>query len=181
MSIKIDSMGATTFTSNLVGVLRTNPDPTNFAVSCSQVQNFINNFLFYLHLNRATSIIGTWSNVLTNQIRSPVASSTNIRGSVINLGSATTTVKVLSNTLNIDSNYTTILSGISNMSRFQAGYVTLPTGTTLFTPPNFIGGGATSFHMGGTTSGITGYGGISSSRFNLGTTNEQEVNWIYFI
>jgi hypothetical protein len=180
MSVKIDNMGATTFTGPVSGVLRSNPDTSSFAVSCSQVVS-ISTFLIPLIFNGLISFTGIWSNVLTNLVKTQNPSSTNIRGSVINIGGASTTVSVLGNTLNTSATYPTILSGISNMGRFQAGYVTLPIGTTLITPPNLITGGSTSVHTTGTINGVCGYGGVNASGFNLITTVAQPVNWIYFL
>lgn len=182
MSVKIDNMEGTTFNTNTTTVIRTtNPDLTDLASTCSQVKNFIATFFFPLTLNANTSITGTWSNILTNLVKTASSASSNIRGSVLNFGGASTPVSILSNTLNIDPDFTTIVSGFANMSRFQAGYVTLPIGNSLITPPNVISGGATTLITTGTTNGISGYGGVGASGFTLRTTVAQEVFWLYFV
>jgi len=181
MSVKIDNMGATTFNTDVTGVIRSSPDNSSFAVVCINVRNFLTAFTFPLTFNMGTTIVGTWSNVLTNLIKTANTSATNIRGSVLNIGGASTTVNVLGNTLNINNEFTTILSGVSNMGRFQAGYVTLAVGSTQYIPPNIVSGGSTSVHTTGTSSGITGYGGVTATYITLITNVAQEVNWIYFL
>jgi hypothetical protein len=181
MSVKIDNMGGTTFNTDVLGVARPTPDNTTFAVTCGNVKTFITGFLFPLNFNTGSLIVGTWSNVLANLIKTTNTSATNIRGTVLNIGGASTTVSVLGNTLNINNDFTTILSGVSNMGRFQAGYVTLAVGTTAYIPPNIVSGGSTSVHTTGTSNGITGYGGVTATTISLITNVAQEVNWIYFL
>ena len=178
MSVKIDNMGATSFTSSIIGLSRSLPDYTTFAMTCSTVKAFITTILILLTSNANIPVNITWSNVLTNSIKS--SSTMAIRGSVIRLGNNSTTVKILGNTLNINSNFSTIVTGAQNMSRIQAGYVTLPIGSTLLTPPNVITGSPSVF-VTGTASGIVGYNGIGSTGFTLVSTVSQEVNWIYMV
>jgi hypothetical protein len=180
MSVTIDNVGGATTFATITGTARTPPDNTSFAISTNFVQSVIS-ALFTVGFNTGSLVIGTWTSILTNSIRTANTSSTNIRGSEINIGGASTTVKILGNTLNLDSDFTTILTGVNNMARFQAGYVTLAIGSTNYPPPNFVTGGSTSVHTTATASGITGYGGVTSPNLILRTTVAQEVNWLYFI
>jgi len=180
MSVVINNLGATTFTSATTGITRTNPDVTTFGSTTAQIKTAIAQLILLTYSGNA-SIRGVWSSVLTNLIKTTNSSSTNIRGSVINIGGSGTTVKMLGNTLNIDSTFTTILSGQNNMSRVQAGYVTLPVDASNYAPPNFISGGSTSVHMTSTADGVAVYNGVVSPNIIMRTSIAQEVNWLYFI
>lgn len=182
MSVKIDNIGATSFTTATTGLLRSNPDPSSFATTCSQVKSYISSFIVVpLTTTSTLTIIGTWTKVLTNALFTQNTSSIQLRGSIINLGKDTTTVKVLGNTLNITSDYPTILSGVVNMARIQAGYVTTTVaGNTLIAPP-IIPSGSTSVFVSPTINSIVGINGASGSGFTIATATPQEVNWFFFI
>jgi hypothetical protein len=175
MSVKIDAMGATTF-SRILGVSITPPNTTSLAITTQRVKTILTQ-LFTLAFNSVITTTNTWSNILTNLIKTQNVANTLIRGSEIRLGDALTTVKILGNTLNVNANFPTILTGITDTGRIQAGYVSVPAGTTLITPPTTSSSGT--LQLTGTQNGTVGVNGTSVSGFNIVSSVAQEVNWVF--
>jgi hypothetical protein len=175
MSVQIDAMGPTTF-SRILGVNESFPNTTSLAITTQLVKSSLAQ-LFTLASNNTLSTIYTWSNILTNLIKTSNPSNTNIRGSEIRLGGASTTVNMLGNTINVNDTFPTILTGFVDTGRIQAGYVTVPAGTSLITPPTSSAGGT--LQLTGTLNGTVGINGSSASGFNIVSSVEQEVNWVF--
>ena len=177
MSVKIDSMGATTL-SRITGVSVSVPNTTTLAITTQRVKSFLGQ-LFTLAFNGVVPTGYSWSTILTNSMTTINPSNVNIRGSEIRLGGASTTVKMLGNTINVDATFPTILAGASNTTgKIQAGYVTVPAGTTLLLPPTMVGG-VQSVFLTGTQNGTVGVNGNNETGFNIVSSVPQEINWVF--
>lgn len=176
MSVKIDSMGATTL-SRITGVSISVPNTTQLAITTQRVKTILGQ-LFTLAFNGIVPTGYSWSTILTNSVTTSNPSNITIRGSEIRLGGASTTVKMLGNTINVDATFPTFLAGIQNTGKIQAGYVTVPAGTTLLVPPTIVGG-VQSIFLTGTVNGTVGVNGNTGSGFNIVSSVPQEINWVF--
>jgi hypothetical protein len=178
MSVIIDTIGPTTL-SRVTATTVANPNTTQYGITTGQVKNILT-YLFRLDSNVTNNITSiTWSNILTNLLSSPLFPFL-FQAREIRIGGASTTVKVLGNTLNVNDTFPTILTGvdsIDNIGRIQAGYVTVPAGTTLIRPPTITGAGR--IMLTGTQIGTVGINGNTTSGFNIVSSVAQEVNWVF--
>ena len=177
MSVRIDTIGPTTL-SRVTATTVGNPNTTPYGITTSQVKNLISNFLFPLTKTGVISSFfnGSWLNVWTNLVAS-TSGGLGISANQIEIGGALTTVKIVGNTLNVNDTFPTILTGVSGTGRIQAGYVTVPAGTTLIRPPTSSNGGT--LLLTGTQIGTLGINGNTSTGFNIVSSVAQEVNWVF--
>jgi len=178
MSVAIDTIGPTTL-SRVTATTVGNINNTSYGITTSQVKNLLSNFVFSLDETGVISSFFTssWLNVLTNLVATVNGTGFSIKSNQIEIGGASTTVKIVGNTLNVNATFPTILTGVSGTGRIQAGYVTVPAGTSLIRPPTSSAGGT--LLLTGTQIGTVGINGNTASGFNIVSSVAQEVNWVF--
>ena len=86
---------------------------------------------------------------------------------------------MLGNTINVDNTFPSLLAGGgTNTGKIQAGYVTVPAGQTLITPPTIVGGSQTIL-LTGTVDGTVGSFSNNMTGFTIETSTPQEVFWVF--
>jgi hypothetical protein len=182
MSVKINDMSGTVFSSTPSGVTRTAGDISSFASTTAFVKSVI--ATTFIGLGATITLIGNYifGTIYANRIQG--TSNLTLRGD-LSIGGATTTLKILNNTVGLDASYPYVLTSANeNSQRIQAGYIAVTSGNNQVNTPVLPTGVSNAYSTSSATGTATGvqitqptYG------FNVRQTPGSSINiinWICF-